>query len=109
MYYANCVDFHCALAVSTRSTVHSVRQEASPQELRHAVTAYHLVNVRLSGDLALSDETIAVVVALTIYERLQKKYHNSMLHFQGLSRMVELRGGISQLTHNPGIVQKLHR
>ena len=76
----------------------------------HIAHTLRLVNEKLSGNDAIADPTIAVVVIMEKYERLRGRHCQSLIHFKGLQRMVELRGGISHLTsHRPGLAQKIMR
>jgi hypothetical protein len=77
--------------------------------MRHVSNTLRLVNKKLSGGEALSDSTFAVVICMCIYERLRGEYDKGLVHLKGLQRMVELRGGISQLTSNSSLVQKIFR
>ncbi|TVY48307.1 hypothetical protein LOCC1_G001955 [Lachnellula occidentalis] len=103
--------FHCALAVSLVALNKLVMKQEDPTEaIHHQSRTLRLINERLSGQDAVSDTNIAVVVALTQYDRLRGNYYNSLAHIQGLQRMIELRGGISKLAHSkPGITQKIFR
>ena len=101
-------DFHCSLAMSGLNySKANAKLLASPEALSHVSTAYRLVNARLSGDEALSDRAIAVVITLTIFEMLQGNHQRSLVHFKGLRQMVYLRGGVSQLAHNRTVLQKM--
>ena len=71
--------------------------------------AYNSVNERLSSDDALSDEALASVVSLTLFERVHAHNSKGHIHFQGLQRMVRLRGGLSSLTDNRELLLKLWR
>jgi hypothetical protein len=78
--------------------------------MRHLSYTLRLVNEKLSGNEALSDTTMAIVIAMTHYERVQGRYRQGFIHFKGLQRMIELRGGISQLvTDKPRLAQKVFR
>lgn len=80
------------------------------EALRHLSCTFRLVNERLSGNDALSDDTMAVIVAMTQYERLRGQYHQGLVHFKGLQQMVKLRGGIIQLVSDaPELARKLFR
>ncbi|KIX04844.1 uncharacterized protein Z518_05715 [Rhinocladiella mackenziei CBS 650.93] len=68
-----------------------------------------MVTEKLSSHEALSDPTLAVVVALIHYDRLQGQFHQGMVHFKGLQQLVQLRGGITQLRRKPAIAQKIFR
>jgi hypothetical protein len=87
-----------------------IEQEDPIEALRHLSRAFHLVNERLSGNDALSDTTLAVVVVMAQYARLQGQYHQGAVHLGGLQRMIELRGGVSQLTSSePGLTQMIFK
>lgn len=105
------IDFHCAIAVSLIATNKlSLKPEDPPNAIHHQSRSLRLLNERLSGPDAVADATIAVVVALTQYDRLKGHYYGSLAHIVGLQRMVELRGGISQLVISiPGVAQKIFR
>ncbi|GAW13426.1 hypothetical protein ANO14919_028120 [Xylariales sp. No.14919] len=105
--------FHCVVAVSvaTSASIYMTRQE-TVEALCHLSRSLRLVNQRLAGDedVALSDTTLAVVVAMTQHERLLGYHHDALVHFEGLQRIIALRGGISALVSNcPGIAQKALR
>ncbi|KAF2493962.1 hypothetical protein BU16DRAFT_562918 [Lophium mytilinum] len=101
--------FHCAVAVSTIALNNLVTKQEEPAEaLRHLSCTFRLVNERLSGKDTVSNTTIAVVLLLTQYERIQNRYCQGLVHLEGLHRMVELRGGICKLTRDaPGIAKKI--
>jgi hypothetical protein len=53
---------------------------------------------------------LVVVIAMTQYERVRGNYRRALVHFEGLVRMVELRGGITQFKATaPTIAQKVFR
>lgn len=78
-------------------------------ERHHIAKALELVNQRLSGDDAVSDINIAGVMALCILEAMKADAMHLKVHFDGLLRMIELRGGLEQLQHNYALVEKAHR
>jgi hypothetical protein len=85
-------------------------QEDPTEAIRHLSHTFRLVNERLSGNDAVSDSTIAVVVSMAQYERLQGHYCQGLIHIKGLQRIIELRGGISQLAKtSPALVPKIFR
>jgi hypothetical protein len=87
-----------------------IKQENPTEGLHHLSRAFNLVNERLSGNDALSDTTLAVVVAMAQYARLQGQYHQGAVHLEGLQRMIELRGGVSQLASSePGLAQMIFK
>lgn len=66
-----------------------------------------MTNQRLSSSDACSDQAIAVVTMLAIYQRLHHQQAIGLVHFQGLRRMVELRGGLAKLaSDNRALAQK---
>lgn len=78
--------------------------------MRHLSDTFRLVNEKIAGDEALSDATIAVIVGMTQYERLRGQYRMGLVHFTGLERIIELRGGITQLVvDRPEIAQKIFK
>jgi hypothetical protein len=86
------------------------KQEDAEKVTHHISQALRLVNEKLSGKNAISNTNIAVVVIMAQFERLQNHYRQGLVHLDGLQRMVELRGGISQLKRDkPSLAQKIHR
>jgi hypothetical protein len=80
------------------------------EAMHHIAQALRLVNEKLSGKDAISNTNIAVVVIMAQFERLQNHYRQGLVHLHGLQRMVELRGGISQLKRDkPSLALKIHR
>jgi hypothetical protein len=66
-----------------------------------------MINERLSGSEACSDQAIAVVTMLAIYQRMHHQQAIGLVHFHGLKRMIELRGGLAKLsTKNRTLAQK---
>ncbi|KAF2690952.1 hypothetical protein K458DRAFT_326926 [Lentithecium fluviatile CBS 122367] len=100
--------FHCLLAVSASFTDHfGGNVKAFPEALSHISQAYKLINERLSGPEASSDKAIAVVTVLAIYQRIHHQQSNGLMHFEGLRRMIELRGGLAKLAkENRALAQK---
>ncbi len=100
-----------AMSVAASISFSTTRQETT-EALFHLSHSLRLVNQRLAGGggLALSDTTLAVVVAMTQHERLLGCHRNALVHFEGLQKMITLRGGISTLMSQcPGIAQKALR
>ncbi|GAD92896.1 hypothetical protein BC1G_08780 [Paecilomyces variotii No. 5] len=103
--------FHCMVALSlTVLNKLVVEPTGSLVTTRHLSKAFRLINERLSGNDAVSDTTIASVLMMAQYERQIDQYSRSLVHMKGLRRMIELRGGIRQLTRiNPRLTQKIFR
>jgi hypothetical protein len=86
------------------------KQEDAKEATHHISQALRLVNEKLSGTDAISNTNIAVVVIMAQFERLRNHYRQGLVHLDGLQRMVELRGGISQLKRDkPSLAHKIHR
>ncbi|KAF2669202.1 hypothetical protein BT63DRAFT_413660 [Microthyrium microscopicum] len=87
----------------------SRKQEDTREATHHISKALRLVNEKLSGEDPVSNTSIAVVVIMAQFERLNNHYQQGLIHLDGLQRMVELRGGISQLRRdNPSLALKIH-
>lgn len=65
--------------------------------IRHISRAYSLINERLSVPVMPSDESIAVVCALAAHQRVIGQHAVGKVHFDGLCRMLQLRGGITRV------------
>ncbi|KAK9773441.1 putative Fungal-specific transcription factor domain-containing protein [Seiridium cardinale] len=101
---------HCVLAAAgTLSDPFFARPQNSPRVLLHSCKAYQLVNSRLHQNDALSNEAFAGVISLGILEDLFSRHPTVQIHLQGLHRMVELRGGLSNFIGIPELLEKLFR
>ncbi|GAW26611.1 hypothetical protein SAMD00023353_3901000 [Rosellinia necatrix] len=90
----------------------SVTRRETAEAFGHLSRSLRLVNQRLAGagELALSDATLAVVVAMTQHERLLGYDDHALVHFEGLQRIIKLRGGMSTLVVDcRGVAQKALR
>ncbi|KAI0468179.1 hypothetical protein F4859DRAFT_216954 [Xylaria cf. heliscus] len=105
--------FHCVVAMSVAAAASlPVARQESTEALRHLSRSLRLVNQRLAEDreLALSDTTLGVVIVMTQHERLLGYHHHALIHFEGLQRIIDLRGGIIKLiSDSPAIAQKALR
>ncbi|CAO2651712.1 Nn.00g042820.m01.CDS01 [Neocucurbitaria sp. VM-36] len=100
--------FHCLLAVATFFAGHF---GGSPMvysdSLKHISQAYKLINERLSGPEALSDQAIAVVTMFAVFQRIHHQQANGLVHFEGLRRMIQLRGCLVKVAkENRALAQK---
>ena len=87
-----------------------VRPEDPVEAMHHLSQTFRLINKRLSQNTVVSDATMAVVVIMAQFERHQGEYERGMVHLEGLFQMVEMRGGILNLTrHKPSLTQKIFR
>ncbi|KAH8897939.1 hypothetical protein GQ53DRAFT_818191 [Thozetella sp. PMI_491] len=103
--------FHIVIA-TTIISLNTITAEKEDPELavRHVTQALRLVNQRLSQADALSDASMAVVVMMAQYERHLERYFKGLVHLEGIHRMVQMRGGIAELTRSkPTLGQKIAR
>ncbi|KAI0537239.1 hypothetical protein GGR58DRAFT_502346 [Xylaria digitata] len=90
--------FHCTIAMASACAAFLTGDSChSPVALGHMSEAYRLVNIQLSSNDALSDTTVAVVAAINIYDRLYGNAEKAMVHHNGLTNLIALRGGIREL------------
>lgn len=103
--------FHCAIATSVTARNGLLVEKDDPKEaMCHLSQTFRLVNERFSGNDAVSDATIAVVVILAQHERLRGNHREGLVHVGGLERMVQLRGGVRALSrYRPGLTQKMFK
>ncbi|PMD31034.1 hypothetical protein L207DRAFT_591968 [Hyaloscypha variabilis F] len=102
--------FHQAVATSLKYNNSEFEKGGNAAEsLRHLSNAISLINNKIAGKDALSDTTIAAIVGLIGHERFQNQHQTSMIHFKGLQRIIELRGGIPCLMTNAHLVDKIFR
>ncbi|KAL1591395.1 hypothetical protein SLS60_012008 [Paraconiothyrium brasiliense] len=84
-----------------------MQAKASPDALEHLSKAYKLTQQRLTGPEAISDKAIAGVTILAIYQLVHGNVDVGLVHFDGLCKMVRLRGGLAKLMkHNRALAQK---
>lgn len=81
--------------------------ESSAKALYHLSQTFAQVKKRLESDDALSDSTIAIVMSLINQEQIRQQHSAAVVHVKGLQRMIELRGGLSQLEGNLPLVLKI--
>ncbi|KAK4118256.1 hypothetical protein N657DRAFT_583939 [Parathielavia appendiculata] len=109
--------FHGAMAVFMAAfpnllapTVSSVDKDSLTARVRHNCLALRMINSRLSGRDAFTDETLIVVLVLGLYERYQGEYHRGLVHLNGVQRILELRGGLRSLVKTrPDLARKIFR
>jgi hypothetical protein len=101
--------FHCAVATSILCLNNLVtKQEGILQAMSHISHTFRLINQRLSLQEEISDTTMAVIVSMAQYERHQNQYQRGFVHVQALRRMVQLQGGLLQVSKSHHIlVQKM--
>jgi len=80
---------------------------ASSEAIYHLSQAISLVNRELGTAEALSNSNLAVVNFLIFQGLLQERKLTAEVHLKGLRKMVELRGGLSQLEEDSKLVLKI--
>ncbi|KAJ5657614.1 uncharacterized protein N7484_001263 [Penicillium longicatenatum] len=100
--------YQCQLALMQASNeIFHCHGESSPKAMYHLSQTFAQVNKRLQGDDALSDSTIAIVMSLITQEQIRQQLSAATVHLKGLEKMVELRGGLTQLGQNVPLVLKI--
>jgi hypothetical protein len=103
-------DYHCLVALSEACIDFLVGIERYSHEFTyHMCLGLRLVNEKLSSSQALSDTSIATVISLCLIYSMRQLPVQVIVHFEGLCRLIELRGGLNQLRDNPTLVEKAHR
>ncbi|KAF6835652.1 hypothetical protein CPLU01_04122 [Colletotrichum plurivorum] len=102
--------FHIALSMTATALdfFQQTRRE-SAQALMHTTQACAMLNLRLSGEEAVSDLSIALVCMFVVQESLLGDTDKYRMHVHGLDRMIELRGGIQVFADYPDMAQKIYR
>ena len=80
---------------------------SSPEALYHLSQTFTLVERRLKSDEALSDSTLGIILMLVIQEQIRKEERQARVHYEGLTKMVELRGGLCKLERNRPLLLKI--
>lgn len=92
------LDLQCALAYMTSfADFFAGQPRLSPRALGHMAKAYSIISARLSGPNATSKSTIAAVTSISMYQRVHQLHSLGMLHFEGLQKIIWLRGGMAKL------------
>ena len=82
-------------------------KDLPPKAVHHLSRAVNLVNTKLGTVEALSDSNLAAVNFLVVHHLIREEYEQAQVHYNGLQKMVELRGGMAQLAHNDMLALKL--
>ncbi|KAH7313643.1 hypothetical protein B0I35DRAFT_276468 [Stachybotrys elegans] len=111
--WADCIQsdaayFHSTLAICASYVgIYERKPRVSTTALHHISQAYSHVNRTISGPQPTTDNAIASVVSLVIYQMIHHEYPTGLTHLNGLYRMIELRGGIGKLLQeNRGLALK---
>ncbi len=62
---------------------------------------------RLESEEALSDSTLSIIIQLIIQEQIRKEQWQAEIHYEGLRKMIELRGGLCEMEKNLPLVLKI--
>lgn len=81
--------------------------DSSPKALYHRQRTLSLVAERLAGKDALSDSTLGVIVMMIVQEQMRKVVPEAHIHYEGLKRLIEARGGLEQLEQSPTLLLKI--
>lgn len=73
---------------------------SSPEALYHVSQTLTLVNGRLNSNEALSDSTLGIILMLILQEQIRNQQREAEVHYDGLIKMVRLRGGLFQFETN---------
>jgi hypothetical protein len=99
---------HCTIAsMETCNEFFFGKNDSSPQAMYHLSKTFDLVNKRLESDEALSDSTLGLILMLVIQEQIRREHLQAEVHYEGLRKMVELRGGLCQLESNLPLLLKI--
>jgi len=102
--------FHCFVALSEACMDFAQGKEALSSEYRHHICmALKLINDKLSSDKAVADTNLAGVIALCLLSSLREQPVQTKIHFDGLCKMIEVRGGMHELQGNPALIEKALR
>lgn len=85
------------------------KEAYSPEYRHHICMALKLINDKLSSDKAVADTNLAGVIALCLLSSLREQPHQTKIHFDGLCKMIEVRGGMHELQGNPALIEKALR
>lgn len=81
--------------------------DSSPKALYHRHRTLTLVAERLASKDALSDSTLGVIVMMIVQEQMRKVVPEAHIHYEGLRRLIEVRGGLDQLEQSPTLLLKI--
>ena len=80
---------------------------SSPKVLYHRQRTLSLVAKRLASKDALSDSTLGVIVMMIVQEQMRKVAPEAHIHYEGLRKLIEARGGLDQLVQSPTLQLKI--
>ncbi|OBT73385.1 hypothetical protein VF21_07679 [Pseudogymnoascus sp. 05NY08] len=99
---------HCSMALMEACNGFFLGGDLTSSEaLYHVSQTFILIRKRLESEEALSDTTIGIILMLILQEQVRKEDRAAEIHYEGLKKMVELRGGLGQLERNPPLLLKI--
>lgn len=85
------------------------KEQQSSVYCHHMAAALRLINDNLSSANAVADTNLAGVISLCLLSSVREQPLQTKIHFDGLCRMIEVRGGMDELKGNPALIEKTHR
>ncbi|KAF2659127.1 hypothetical protein K491DRAFT_591752, partial [Lophiostoma macrostomum CBS 122681] len=101
------ISHHCTLSLIGTCNEFFRGCTTSAQVLYHYTKTLHLVGERLESGEALADSTIAIILMLVLQEQMRHEQLQAEIHYEGLKKMVDLRGGLRGLETNRPLVLKI--
>ncbi|KAM0425183.1 hypothetical protein ACHAPT_009500 [Fusarium lateritium] len=102
---------HCLLAMVATYLNLFRKPDCEPLEAtRHFSQTLRLINPKLMQPTPPQDSTIAIIISLAIHSKLIRDPPKCSMHLDGLQRLVDLRGGLSQIREsNRALLHKICR
>ncbi|KAH7326560.1 hypothetical protein B0I35DRAFT_475192 [Stachybotrys elegans] len=111
--------FHAFLALSASSlvflghdgspTTPALQERYLEAAQGHLNKALSVIGSRLSSQEALSNATLSAIIHLCVFESMRPGSPNYQMHFEGMCKIIELRGGLSQMQLSPDVLAKIFR
>jgi hypothetical protein len=101
--------FYCILALAASLDTRLGTAKGSGEMLIYLDKTYRHVNRSLEQNEQPSDATVATVMSMAIHHDLLGWHENNHLHVVALTKMIEMRGGISAFEGNPMLMQKIYQ
>ena len=102
------VAYHCNISLMQAcNEIYLGDGTSSPKALYHLSQTLTHIQRRLGSCDALSDSTMGLIISLIMQEQIRGQGPATEVHARGLQKMVELRGGLSNLERNLTLVLKV--
>ncbi|KAB8268312.1 hypothetical protein BDV30DRAFT_17796 [Aspergillus minisclerotigenes] len=99
--------YHCNLSLMQACNEIYLGNETSSRALYHLSQTLTQIQRRLDSCDALSESTMGLIISLIMQEQIRSQGAAAEVHARGLQKMVELRGGLSDLERNLTLVLKV--